>query len=156
MSLQNLSNITNTTTPAVGARLALEKALFEPAAKSTDVSAVSANGIHNANSTTIDNDLFGAQKDDSISLPEPKMPVKELEEKINKMFLEQKNNLSLNFDLESSGAVRSVQLLDSKTKEVVIQYPSEAVLQVRANLEKLLNKPVDDSSKSGVLLSEKA
>lgn len=152
MSLQNLSNINNTTTPAVGARLALEKALFDPSAKSTDVIL---NGINNATSTTTDNELFGTSKDDSVSFPAPKMPVKELEEKINKMFSEQKKNLSLNFDLESSGAVRSVQLLDSKTKEVVIQYPSEAVLQVRANLEKLLTKP-DDNSKSGVLLSEKA
>lgn len=90
-------------------------------------------------------------KDDSTGLT---LTPEKLQQEVNKLFEEQKTNLSLNFDLEQNGTIRSVQLLDPKTKEVVMQFPSEAVLQVRKNLEKMLQEKTSNAV-SGFFLSEK-
>lgn len=84
---------------------------------------------------------------------------KELTERVNAL-LAPDTNVALRFDLGDNNQVRSFQLVDKNTNEVVMQYPSEEALHLRDRLEAAAAKSDPDASQgpmaSGLLLSTRA
>lgn len=62
-------------------------------------------------------------------------------------------DLRFQFNLDRHGGVRSVQLLDSATQQVVIQYPSETMLAVRDQIDQMIMQNEKGSLNAGRLFS---
>jgi uncharacterized FlaG/YvyC family protein len=62
-------------------------------------------------------------------------------------------NLQFRFNLETNGSLRSVQLLDSSTQQVVIQYPSETMLAIRDQIDLMIEQNQKPHLDAGSLFS---
>lgn len=64
--------------------------------------------------------------------------------------------LRFHFNLDAKGSLRDVQLLDSATGQLVMQYPSEAMLAIRDQLDRTITQIHNGAPASGILFSRRA
>jgi uncharacterized FlaG/YvyC family protein len=64
-------------------------------------------------------------------------------------------SLSFQFEVNAAGELRSVKLMDSVKNQVVMQFPSEEMLAVRANVDQMIAaNEKTGSGITGVLFSK--
>ena len=64
--------------------------------------------------------------------------------------------IDLQFRFNVDHGVRSVQLLDPSTHQVIMQYPSEAIIAIGEDIDKMIQKDQKGSAVAGVFFSKSA
>lgn len=152
--------IPNVNTPASASALALA-----PSGNPEGASALGSMGARNALSESAGVSSQASPSPESAALssskenPSDPKEASKIAERVNEL-LSKDTNVALRFDLTESNQVRSFQLVDRDTNEVIMQYPSKEALLLRDRLEAAAktqegSKP-SGSSSSGLLLSTRA
>jgi flagellar protein FlaG len=82
-------------------------------------------------------------------------------EEVNKLSKElndlaQQKNLSLNFTVDEKSGEKIIQFVDSQSKEIIKQIPSEEMLRVISQIDKFLEKvKINGNIPPGILLNKR-